>query len=65
MGNNARRAERRRERDAEYEAEDEKRRQEERRKASLTMWERIEEAEISADLRIILHKLAEQCGLEN
>ena len=34
------------------------------RKAALTMWERIEEADCSADVRDILHRLAEKLGME-
>ncbi len=34
------------------------------RKATLTMWERIEEADASADVKEILHMLAEKLGLE-
>lgn len=48
-----------------YEEEDRKQQQENARKESLSMWERIEEADISGDLRDILHRIAEQCGLEN
>lgn len=34
------------------------------RKAALSMWSRIEETDASDDLKEILHKLAEACGLE-
>lgn len=34
------------------------------RKASLTMWERIEEADVSADVKEILHLMALKLGVE-
>ena len=37
---------------------------EQERKAALSMWGRIEEAEASADVKEILHLLAEKVGLE-
>ena len=54
------RPERRKERAERYELEDAARRAEERRKEWLTMWERIEEADCSADVKDILHRLAEK-----
>jgi hypothetical protein len=37
---------------------------EEGRKADLTMWERIEEADASGDVKEILHMIASHSGLE-
>ena len=60
----SRKSERRKEREAEWATEDEARRAEERRKAALSMWERIEEMDGQNDIREILHMLAEKLGLE-
>ena len=56
---------RRAERQAEFEAEQERRRREEVRRAALTMWERIDEAEASSDVKELLHMFAEKLGLED
>lgn len=37
---------------------------EQRRKNSLTMWERIEESDASTDVKDVLHRMAEFLGLE-
>lgn len=56
MTTNKRRAELK----AEWEEADRLRRVEEERKASLTLWQRIEELEISEDLKAVLHLLDEK-----
>lgn len=56
---------RRREKELERRAEDVAREQEQRRIAKLTMWERIKEFGGDEELKNILHKIAEQCRLEN
>jgi hypothetical protein len=48
----------------EHEARDRVRKAEEHRKAELSIWERIEEAEASPDVRALLHIFAEKLGLE-
>ena len=48
-----------------WEAEEHAMYVEQHRRASLTMWERIEEFVDDDELKTILHKIAEQCGLEN
>lgn len=58
------RPERRREKERQYEAEEEARRQEEWRKEQLSMYDRIEEADASEDVKDILHRLAQHAGLE-
>jgi hypothetical protein len=59
---------RRLERNAKYEREEAEQRREEAReearKEALSMWERIEEADASADVKDILHRIACQTGLE-
>ncbi len=60
----SRKDERRKERQAEWDAEDQVRRQEEARKAALSMYERIQEMDGQNDIREILHMLAEKLGLE-
>lgn len=50
--------ERRAEKQREWEAELIHKRQEQNRKDALSMWERIEEADLSDDLKEILHRLA-------
>jgi len=50
--------ERRREKEKEWEAKQERLAAERCRKDALSMWERIEEAELSDDLKDILHRLA-------
>jgi hypothetical protein len=47
-----------------YERECAAMRAEEARKDGLSMWERIEEADCSADVKDILHRLAEKLGME-
>ena len=64
MSNNRRRAERRAELNAQFEKEEQVRLQETRRKESLTMWERIEEAKDVSDVKEILHMLAQETGME-
>lgn len=59
------RDERRARQEAEFNAEYEKRQREVARKAALTMWERIEEAEASDDVKDILHRIAVHVGLED
>lgn len=46
------------------EKEDQDRRNEERRRAGLSMWERIEESGASWQVREILHMLAEKLEIE-
>lgn len=46
------------------EEEDRKREAEERRRAGLSMWARIEEADASADVKEILHMMAAKLGME-
>lgn len=55
----------REEREARLLAESEEREREEKRKAALTMWERIEEADASADVKEILHMMAQKLGMED
>jgi hypothetical protein len=50
--------EKRRLKAAAWEVEQEKRAAEQRRKDDLSMWERIEEADLHPDLKDILHRLA-------
>lgn len=59
-----RKAARRREREVEMRVQDEARRREEARRAALSMYERISESDASADVKEILHMLAEKVGLE-
>ncbi len=47
-----------------WEAEQRAADMEQSRRASLTMWERIEEFVDDDELKIILHKIAEKCELE-
>ena len=61
---NHRKNERRREREAERAAEDAVRETEERRRAALSMWERIEEVDADSTVKEILHMLAAHMGLE-
>ena len=56
---------RRKERELEREAEDRARTIEYARRAALNMWERIEEADASPDVKEILHMLAGKMGLED
>lgn len=60
MSNPARRREKQIERANQQIADEE----EQRRKNSLSMWERIEESDASADVKDILHRMAEFLGLE-
>lgn len=55
---------RRAERTAQYEKAQQEHEAEYRRKEALTMWERIEEATASTDVKDILHRLAQHAGLE-
>ena len=55
---------RRKELTEQYEREAAIRRAEESRKDSLTMYERIEEADCNIDVKDILHRLAEKLGME-
>lgn len=64
MPNNKRRAEKRAEQQAHLDKEYDARRAEEARKDALTMWERIEEADLSEDTKDILHRFAEKLGME-
>lgn len=57
-------ARRRVEMEALYQAASMARIKEENRKASLSMWERIEEADASFEVKEILHLLAEKLGME-
>lgn len=61
----SRKIERREERRKEWEEQQRLDNIERSRRASLTMYERIEEFVKDEELRVILHKIAEQCGLEN
>lgn len=65
MAWNSRKAERRAEREAAFERGRMERGKEEARKEALSMWERIEEADASADVKDILHRLAQYVGLED
>ena len=60
MSSRARRDEKRKE----WEVESARLAQERDRRAALTMWERIEESDASADVKEILYLLAEKSGLE-
>lgn len=60
MNKNQRKAERQ----AAFEAECEKQRQEYARKEALSMWERIEEADASEDVKDILHRICSHLVLE-
>jgi len=60
MSNSARR----KEREAEFKKEQDARRVEEARKDALTMWERIEEAPASDEVKDILHRLASHIGMK-
>ena len=64
MSNWKRQAEKRAEASRAAEVERRIREGEARRKEALTMWERIEEADASADVKEILHMIAEKVGLE-
>ena len=55
---------RRAEREAAFAAECEARSREETRKEALSMWERIEEADVNVDVKDILHRMAQHIGLE-
>jgi hypothetical protein len=61
MSSPQRRKELQTQRDREYEA----RWKEEARRASLTISERIDEADATSDVKEILHMLAEKLGLES
>lgn len=56
--------ERRKQKAAEWAAEQERMDAERRRRASLSMWERIEEFGGDEEMKSILHELAEKTGLE-
>jgi thymidylate kinase len=56
--------ERKAQRQAEFDAEDQKRRAEDYRKEKLSMWERIEEADASEDVKDILHRITTFLVLE-
>lgn len=58
------RPERRKELAKQWEAETIARAKEETRKAALTMWERIDEADASADVKEILHLMADWLGMD-
>lgn len=60
MSSKQRREEKRRQADIDYDLH----MREEARKASRSMWERIEEADASGDVKEILHMLASYVGLE-
>ena len=60
-----RKNERRAEKRAQWEEEQRAQEAEHARRAGLTMWERIEEFVPDEELKNILHKLAEKCGLED
>ncbi len=62
-GKNQRNAERKA-REAELDASSRAREAEQARKASLSMWARIDEADVSEDVKEILHMMAEKLGLE-
>lgn len=55
---------RRAQREAEFDKECELRRLEDARKDALRMWDRIEEADASEDVKDILHRIVEQLGIE-
>lgn len=65
MGRNQRQNERRARNEAEWQKSYDERQAEESRKASLSMWERINEADASDDVKEILHMLAVQAKLED
>jgi hypothetical protein len=65
MSSNARRQQRRKELEQEAEYRLSLRIKEECRKEALSMWERIEEADTSADVKDILHRLAQKLGMED
>lgn len=56
--------ERERQKRREWEEEQRRAETERVRRASITMWERIEEFVQDDELKIILHALARKCGLE-
>lgn len=51
-------------REAQWEQESMARAVEHARKEALSMWERIEESDASADVKDILHRIATHVGLE-
>jgi hypothetical protein len=53
------------ERNAQWAREQEAMERERHRKDALIMYDRIEESDASDDVKDILHRIAEQCGLEN
>lgn len=57
--------ERKKQREIEFEKEQQERAKEERRKAELSMYMKIEEAAIDEDLKCILHKIAKRLGMED
>lgn len=65
MSRNARTADRRKRREAEWQVECEAREREQRRKDALSMYDRIEECSVDADLKDVLHRMAVHVGLED